>query len=84
MWRVTVLGCLFSIGPIRKGIWRLWYSFLTRRLRQEQVLFLNYAFEEEPAMEIPLQAGDESNRTYIQLYHHVATQADLLENMFWR
>jgi len=72
-----VLGFLFSIGPIRKGIWRLWYSFLTRRLRQEQVLFLNYAFEEEPAMEIPLQAGDESNRTYIQLYHHVATQADL-------
>ena len=38
---------LFSIGPVRKGIWKLWYPFLTRRRRGQDVLFLNYAFETE-------------------------------------
>lgn len=68
---------LFSIGPIRQFIWRLWYPFLTWRLRREDVLFLNYAFEEEPPMNIPLRPEDEPNRACIQLYHHVATQAVL-------
>lgn len=69
---------LLSIGPIRKAIWRLWYPFLTRRLRSgEEVLFLNYAFEESPPSGLPLDPADEPNRACIQLYHHVATQADL-------
>ena len=58
-------------------IWRRWYPFLTRRLRSEDVLLLNYAFEEEPPIRIPLDSADEANRVCIQLYHHVATQADL-------
>ena len=68
---------LFSIGRIRKAVWRLWYPFLTRRLQGEQVLFLNYAYEEEPPMGIPLTPGDEPDRACIQLYHHVATQVEL-------
>lgn len=68
---------LFSIGRIRKTIWQLWYPFLTRRLRGEEVLFLNYAYEEDPPMAIPLSTGDEPNRACIQLYHHVATQVAL-------
>jgi SAM-dependent methyltransferase len=71
---VPVIDHLFAIRPIRKAIWRLWYPFLTRRLRQEDVLFLNYAFEEEPPMRIPLRSEDEPNRACIQLYHHVAAQ----------
>lgn len=67
----------FAIGPIRKAVWRLWYPFLTRRLRDEEVLFLNYAYEEAPPMDIPLSPADEPNRACIQLYHHVATQVDL-------
>lgn len=67
----------FSIGRIRKAIWQLWYPFLTRRLRGEEVLFLNYAYEENPPMGIPLAPGDEPNRACIQLYHHVATQVEL-------
>ena len=58
-------------------MWRLWYPFLTRRLQGEEVLFLNYAFEEEPKMKIPLTPEDEPNRACIQLYHHVATQVSL-------
>lgn len=68
---------LFAIGRIRKAIWQLWYPFLTRRLQGENVLFLNYAYEEAPPMGLRLVPADEPDRVCIQLYHHVATQADL-------
>ncbi|SDS58873.1 phthiotriol/phenolphthiotriol dimycocerosates methyltransferase [Opitutus sp. GAS368] len=68
---------LFSVGFLRKTIWKLWYPFLTRRLRGEEVLFLNYAFEAEPPVGLPLDTADEPNRACIQLYHHVATQTEL-------
>lgn len=75
---MALLESLMNIGAVRKGIWRLWYPFLTRRLRQEEVLFLNYAFmPEENAARPPLDATDEPNRACIQLYHHVASQVDL-------
>jgi len=67
---------LFSIGPIRKGIWKFWYPFLTRRLRGQDVLFLNYAYETDPPMDIPLAAEDEPDRACIQLYHHVGMQVN--------
>lgn len=74
---MTPLERLFSIAPLRKAIWRLWYPFLTRRLRDEQVHFLNYAFETEPPVGLKLDPIDEPNRACIQLYHHVASQVDL-------
>ncbi len=74
---MPVIDHLFSIGRIRKAVWQFWYPFLTRRLRGEEIFFLNYAYEEEPPMSIPLAPGDERNRACIQLYHHVATQVDL-------
>ena len=74
---MPVIDRLFSVGLIRKAIWQLWYPFLTRRLRGQEVLFLNYAYEEDPPMGIPLQVDDEPNRACIQLYHHVATQVPL-------
>jgi len=74
---MSLLERLFSIAPIRKAIWRLWYPFLTRRLRGEEVLFLNYAFETQPPVGLALDAADEPDRACIQLYHHVATQAVL-------
>ena len=74
---------LFSIGPIRKGIWKLWYPFLTRRLRGQDVLFLNYAFETEPPLDIPLAAEDEPDRACIQLYHHVGTQVNFHRKRFY-
>ena len=59
MFSVPFLDHLFSIGWIRKALWKLWYPWLTRRLHREEVLFLNYAYEEEPPMGIPLSPGDE-------------------------
>jgi SAM-dependent methyltransferase len=77
MFGVAVLDHLFAMGWMRKALWKLWYPLLTRRLRGEEVLFLNYAYEEEPPRGIPLSPEDERNRTCIQLYHHVATQVPL-------
>ena len=74
---MALIDPLFSIGFVRKAIWQLWYPFLTRRLRGEEVLFLNYAFETEPPVGLPLDPADEPNRACIQLYHHVATQTEL-------
>ncbi|OYW76186.1 MAG: SAM-dependent methyltransferase [Verrucomicrobia bacterium 12-59-8] len=74
---MSLLERLFSIGPVRKAIWQLWYPYLTRRLRSEEVLFLNYAFETDPPVGLALEPADEPNRASIQLYHHVATQVDL-------
>src|SRR5690348_5966078 len=49
------------------------YPFLTRVLGDDEVLFLNWAYDEEPPMALPLAASDEPNRYPIQLYHRTAT-----------
>jgi ubiquinone/menaquinone biosynthesis C-methylase UbiE len=64
---------LFSIGPVRKFIWRCWYPFLTKRLQTYEVVFLNYAFETDPPVGLTLDPEDEPNRACIQLYNHVAS-----------
>jgi SAM-dependent methyltransferase len=74
---MTFLERLLSIGIIRKAIWRLWYPFLTRRLKGGEVVFLNYAFETDPPVGLRLEPEDEPNRACIQLYHHVASQVEL-------
>jgi ubiquinone/menaquinone biosynthesis C-methylase UbiE len=74
---MPVIDHLLAVATIRRAIWKLWYPFLTRRLRADEVLFLNYAFELDPPWGLPLTVIDEPNRGCIQLYHHVATQANL-------
>ncbi|MGH3563347.1 MAG: phthiotriol/phenolphthiotriol dimycocerosates methyltransferase [Mycobacterium sp.] len=56
---------------------KFWYPFLTRRLDAEEVTFLNYGYEDDPPLGIPLDESDEPNRYSIQLYHQTATQVDL-------
>ncbi len=70
---MSLIDPLFSIRPLRKMLWRLWYPFITRRLARTGTYFLNYAFETDPPWAIPLTSEDEANRGCIQLYHHVAT-----------
>lgn len=53
------------------------YSLITRRLGDDEVLFLNWGYEEDPPMGLPLDPSDEPDRYCIQLYHRVATQVDL-------
>jgi ubiquinone/menaquinone biosynthesis C-methylase UbiE len=74
---MPVIDHLLGNPAFRKAVWRLWYPFLTRRLRDEGVVFLNYAYETDPPLGIPLGPEDEKDRACVQLYHHVASQADL-------
>jgi len=74
---MSLLASLFAIGWLRKAIWRIWYPYLTRRLRAKDVLFLNYAFQAEPSGDLPLSDGDEPNRACIQLYDHVTAEISL-------
>lgn len=53
------------------------YRLLSRLLIKDDVLFLNYGYEEDPPMALPLAASDELDRFPIQLYHRTATQVDL-------
>jgi SAM-dependent methyltransferase len=67
---------------VKELAWKRWYwawvsGSLTRRLSADDLLFLNFGYEEDPPMALPLVASDEPNLFYIQLYHHTATQADL-------
>ena len=74
---MSLLDPIFSFGPLRKLAWKLWYPFLTEKLRNENTTFLNYAFEQDPPLGIPLNSSDELNRACTQLYHHVASQVNL-------
>src|SRR5271166_2219185 len=53
------------------------YRFLSRLLTRDDVLFLNWGYEEDPPMALPLAESDEPDRLPIQLYHITATQVDL-------
>jgi SAM-dependent methyltransferase len=53
------------------------YRFQTRMVAAEDVVFLNVGYEEDPPMALPLAEPDEPNRFHIQLYHRIASQADL-------
>jgi ubiquinone/menaquinone biosynthesis C-methylase UbiE len=64
---LSVLNLRFKYG----------YRLLSRLLIRDDVLFLNYGYEEDPPMALPLAASDEPDRFPIQLYHRTATQVDL-------
>ncbi|ORW96791.1 SAM-dependent methyltransferase [Mycobacterium sp. IEC1808] len=53
------------------------YPVVTRLVSKDDVVFLNYGYEEDPSMALPLAASDEADRYPIQLYHRTATQVDL-------
>jgi ubiquinone/menaquinone biosynthesis C-methylase UbiE len=53
------------------------YRLLSSLLAKDDVLFLNYGYEEDPPMALPLTSCDEPDRYSIQLYHRTATQVDL-------
>jgi ubiquinone/menaquinone biosynthesis C-methylase UbiE len=67
----------FSNPFVKKLSVNYFYPYLTRRLGTDEVSFLNWAYEEDPPMGLPLATSDEADRFHIQLYHRTATQADL-------
>jgi ubiquinone/menaquinone biosynthesis C-methylase UbiE len=66
-----------SYSWFKKIMNKYWYPFVTRWWGEDDVTFLNWGYEEDPPMGLPLAPSDEPNRYCIQLYHRTATQADL-------
>jgi ubiquinone/menaquinone biosynthesis C-methylase UbiE len=63
----------------KQTFWKLWYNYLSGRIGSDPVTFLNYGYWPPEGETIKLQSEDESNRPAIQLYHHVASGADLAD-----
>jgi ubiquinone/menaquinone biosynthesis C-methylase UbiE len=62
--------------PYTKFVAKHYYSFITR-ISGDDLVFMNFGYEEDPPMTLPLEGADEPNRFPIQLYHRTATQVDL-------
>ena len=64
------------LRKLNLGVQKQFYPHLTRRV-DDDVLFLNWGYEEDPPLALALDTGDEPYRYPIQLYHATATQADI-------
>jgi SAM-dependent methyltransferase len=53
------------------------FATQTRLVSDDDWLFLNYGYEQDPPMALPLAESDEPNRFFIQQYHRTAAQVDL-------
>ncbi len=76
----TLKRYLKPIDPVpwlKVAMNKYWYPLITRRWQNDDVVFLNWGYEEDPPLGLPLAPEDEPNRYSIQLYHRTATQADL-------
>ena len=71
---------LSGISPrTKKLLWRQWYQFLAGHHQTKAWSFMNYGYAplHNHSDRVKLDEEDEPNRYFIQLYHHVATAADL-------
>ena len=62
----------------KQTFWKLWYNYLSRRIGNDPVTFLNYGYWPPEGETISLMPDDEPNRPAIQLYHHVASGTELV------
>jgi ubiquinone/menaquinone biosynthesis C-methylase UbiE len=65
------------LTPSWKFLAKYFYPIATRFFSGDDLVFINWGYEEDPPMALPLEASDEPNRYFIQLYHRTATQVDL-------
>src|SRR5687768_5309434 len=61
----------------KQTFWKIWYQYLSGRIGDDPVTFLNYGYWPPEGETLPLKPEDETNRPAIQLYHHVASGWDL-------
>lgn len=63
----------------KQTFWKVWYQYISNRIENDKVTFLNYGYWPPEGETVSLQSEDESNRPAIQLYHHVASGASLMD-----
>lgn len=61
----------------KRLLWRTWYQFLAARYRDPGWTFMNYGYRSPEGPRLPLDASDEADRSFIQLYDAVARGAPL-------
>jgi ubiquinone/menaquinone biosynthesis C-methylase UbiE len=74
---VTVINRLVYSRFIENLKTKYGYPLATRLLGTDDLVFLNYGYEEDPPVALALAASDEPNRFCIQQYHVTANQVDL-------
>jgi hypothetical protein len=75
----TVRRYIKAVDPfpgLKIAMNKYWYPLISRRWEKEDIVFINWGYEEDPPLGLPLAPEDEPNRYCIQLYHRTATQAD--------
>lgn len=63
----------------KQTFWKIWYQYLSGRIGNDPVTFLNYGYWPPEGETLSLEPEDESNRPAIQLYHHVASGTELAD-----
>ncbi|MEK6222161.1 MAG: class I SAM-dependent methyltransferase [Chloroflexota bacterium] len=63
-------------GGVNSFIWKYWYPFVTNLTQGKALTFLNYGYINSE-LKLDLEADDEGNRPFIQLYHHNASFINL-------
>ncbi len=74
MFIARVVSLASRLPVSKRLLWRGWYQFLAARYGQPSWTFMNYGFRAPGATEAPraLEAADEPDRSFIQLYDTVA------------
>ena len=63
---------------LRRTRSKLWYQYVSHKLQNEPVLFMNYGYAYlDKGHHLRLHKRDEAHRTVAQFYHHVASAVDL-------
>jgi len=73
--RIFIALC--RVPGLKKVLWRTWYQYLAASQRAPEWTFMNYGYAGDRSGTLALDAADEPNRNWIQLYHHVAGEVDL-------
>jgi ubiquinone/menaquinone biosynthesis C-methylase UbiE len=61
----------------RVWMFRAWYGYLNKIDKDAAILFMNFGYADTDQI-IRLDAHDESNRYSVQLYHHLASNVDII------
>lgn len=70
---VNVCNRVLESGRVKGPASKFWYRYVNNLTRNvPDVRFLNYGYHPLDGQPIPLDAADEADRVYIQLYHRVA------------
>ena len=75
----TLRVIISSSATMRRALWKQWYQILANRYNKLNWPFMNYGYANPNEKEkgLHLQEEDKEDRYFIQLYHHVASVADL-------